>query len=383
MSGRILLVSAVATGGVAGHIGQIIDILVGAGTQVTFAAPDSTLASVRHSEHVEDVSLPVAARPSRHDVATWKSLRRLASTTDVLHAHGARAGALSVLASATLNRSQRPRVIVTLHNTPVGGRAVRSTATLLEWIVAGGADVILTVSSDLKSRAVRRTRWRRVVAALRSGGVPVIERAVIPAPTRRSAMPPTRSAVMQQHAVSRFLLGWPAGQPVVVTVARLAPQKGLSTLLDAAEMLTTPGVRWIVAGEGPLRESLEYEIGARGLGGRVELWGRRSDVASLLAGADVVVSTAVWEGQPIAMMEALQAGAAIVSTDAGGTRDIVGESSVMVPVGDAAAVAHHVDRLLGDPHAWAELRASAMSTSTQLPTAGDLLAQLQAAYWRV
>jgi glycosyltransferase involved in cell wall biosynthesis len=99
----------------------------------------------------------------------------------------------------------------------------------------------------------------------------------------------------------------------------------------------------------------------------VRLLGWRDDVADLLTVADVVVSSAVWEGQPIAVQQALQAGAAVVATDVGGTAEVTGDAAVLVPGGDATALASGVRRLLTDPGAREELRARARRRAQELP----------------
>ena len=71
-------------------------------------------------------------------------------------------------------------------------------------------------------------------------------------------------------------------------------------------------------------------------GCRCVLLGRRDDVADLLAAADVVVVASLWEGQPLAVQEALRAGPPVVATDAGGTAEVTGDAAVLVPPGDAA-----------------------------------------------
>ncbi len=119
---------------------------------------------------------------------------------------------------------------------------------------------------------------------------------------------------------------------LLVTVARLAEQKGLPTLLDAVAQLTDLPIRAVVAGDGPLRAGLESDIAGRAL--PVHLLGRRDDIADLLAAADVVVVPSLWEGQPLIVQEALAAGAAIVATDAGGTGEVAGDAAVLVPAQD-------------------------------------------------
>ena len=110
----------------------------------------------------------------------------------------------------------------------------------------------------------------------------------------------------------------------MLTAARLAPQKGIDLLLEAAALLQERvnagglgGVVWALAGEGPQAPAVQERVRASGL--PVRLLGRREDIAVLLEEADVVVQTSLWEGQPLIIQEALRAGAAVVATDVGGT----------------------------------------------------------------
>jgi glycosyltransferase involved in cell wall biosynthesis len=139
-----------------------------------------------------------------------------------------------------------------------------------------------------------------------------------------------------------------------------------------------PGLRWVVAGDGPLLADLRAR--AAGAQAPVDLLGRREDVADLLAAADVVASTAVWEGQPLAVQEALALGAALVVTDAGGTREVTGDAAVLVPVGDAGAFAAALAAVLGDDARRAALRDAARARAATLPGIADVLTQLDAAY---
>ena len=102
-------------------------------------------------------------------------------------------------------------------------------------------------------------------------------------------------------------------------------------------------IRILVAGDGPLERELAARITAEDL--PVDLLGRRQDVPDLLRRADLVLSAARWEGQPVALQEALLAGRAIVATDAGGTRWVTGTAAHLVPVGDAEALAAAVRTL--------------------------------------
>jgi glycosyltransferase involved in cell wall biosynthesis len=361
---RVLQVMGSSAGGVARHVAQIAAALAepsprGLLADVVVAGPEEISADVaRFGSRVRFHAVSIADRPRAADAQAVRRLRALARRADVVHAHGLRAGALAVMAARLLPSAGRPRVVVTLHNMAVGGRGVRAVSAVLERVVARGADMVLGVSGDLVERAALR-------------GARATERALVPAP------PVPRAATTPAEV--RAELGVPAATALLVTVARLAPQKGLETLADAAALLRTGGdVVWVVAGDGPLREHLAARVRTEGL--PVQLLGHRQDVPALLAAADVVVSTAIWEGQPLAVQEALQLGAAVVATDAGGTRDVTGDAALLVPVGDAQAVAAAVRWVLADDNLRRRLGASALARAADLPDVGEVVAQLARVY---
>jgi glycosyltransferase involved in cell wall biosynthesis len=180
-------------------------------------------------------------------------------------------------------------------------------------------------------------------------------------------------------AAVRAALGIPDGTALLVTAARLAPQKGVEVLeaavRDLARRRPDRPVAAVVAGDGPLAPRLR--------GGPLTLLGPRRDVADLLAAADLVVVPSRWEGQPLIVQEALRAGAVIVATDAGGTRAVAADAAALVPPGDAAALSAAVERLLDDPAGRDRLRAAALARAARLPSAADALAQVLDLYARV
>lgn len=364
---RVLQVLGSSAGGVARHVAQVAPALDGAGDRVVVAGP-SALADVvaPAGGPVRFAAVEIADRPHASDLRAVARLAGLAREADAVHAHGLRAGALAVLAVrgpwvAGVGRAarRRPRLVVTLHNLPVGGRAIRFVSAVLGRLVARGSDVVLGVSGDL-------------VALAASQGARTAERALVPAPGRPA---PTRTP-----AEVRADLGVATDADLVVTVARLAPQKGLGTLVDAAVVAggSRPGLVWLVAGDGPLHADLAARVAATGA--PVRLLGRRGDVADLMAAADVVVSAAVWEGQPLGVQEALALGAAVVATDAGGTREVTADAAVLVPVGDSGALGATVAAVLGDDTRRAALRDAARARAATLPTLPDVLAQLARHY---
>lgn len=332
---KILLVRPAASGGLAAHVDHELALLSAAGREVA------------------EAQVRIGERPRlAGDLRTIRTLRAALASARApvtVHAHGLRAGALSAL--ATRGRRDR-RLVVTLHNRTVGSRATRAVGAVLLRILARGADTVLAVSPDLAEAA-------------RRAGARDVRHALVPAPEPSA---PGRAA---RHAPGPERDG--EGLEVLV-IARLAPQKGLHELLDAVALLRGgEPVRVRIAGDGPLQEELAARIRDEQL--PVQLLGRRHDVPDLLAGADLVVSAARWEGQPVSLQEALRAGRAIVATDAGGTRWVTGSAAVLVPVGDVRALAAAITAM-HDPRARRAAERASRDRALELPTAADLLAQL-------
>jgi glycosyltransferase involved in cell wall biosynthesis len=304
-------------------------------------------------------------RPAR-DLAAVRRLRALLarSRPDAVHAHGLRAGALVVAAALGL-RGNRSRLVVTVHNAPPDGRAAAAVYRLLERVVARRADAVLCVSGDLEAR-MRRLRARGVA------------RAVVPAPPGPQDVPAETLAALRAEL---GLGAGPARAPVVLAVARLAPQKGLGTLIDAAARWRDrdPAPLLVIAGSGPLHGGLAEQAGASGI--RVRFLGQRGDVPALLAAADVLVVPSSWEGQPLIVQEALRAGRPLVAARAGGIPDLTGEkAALLVPPGDAAALSAAVLAVLGDPALSARLSEAAVKRAATLPSESDALDAALAAY---
>jgi glycosyltransferase involved in cell wall biosynthesis len=136
--------------------------------------------------------------------------------------------------------------------------------------------------------------------------------------------------------------------PVVLTLARLDRQKGLPVLLHAASLV--PDAVFVIAGEGPERPALEALRTELDLEGRVQLLGQRDDVSELLARCDLFVLPSLFEGLPLSLLEAMAAGKPVIATAIAGTLEAVtdGETGLLAPPGDAAALASRIRRFLAD-----------------------------------
>lgn len=140
-----------------------------------------------------------------------------------------------------------------------------------------------------------------------------------------------------------------ASQPVVLTVARLDEQKGHHYLLEAA--VQVPEAQFVLAGDGPLRASLEAQARALGVERQVRFLGYRKDISDLLAKCDVFVLPSLYEGLPLSILEAMWAGKPVIATQIGGSDEavIAGETGILIPPADPDALATAIRTILADP----------------------------------
>ena len=145
----------------------------------------------------------------------------------------------------------------------------------------------------------------------------------------------------------------PHDAPIVGNVAALVPHKGQRHLVDAAAIVVkqVPDARFVIAGEGELRASLERHIGEKHLEKHVFLAGFRPDILSVHKAFDVFVMSSITEGLGTSLLDAMACGRPIVATTAGGMPEVVadGETGILVPPRDDNAMAAAIVRLLKDP----------------------------------
>lgn len=195
--------------------------------------------------------------------------------------------------------------------------------------LARGVGRYAAVSSAIAGELVERFRWP-------AEKIEVVHNAVR---IERFGVPPPNGLRAELGAVDRSL---------VLTCARLDEQKGHSILLRAAAEM--PGVAFALAGEGPERVPLEALARDLGVEGRVAFLGRRDDIPALLAACDVFALPSLYEGSSLAVLEAMAAGRAVVSSAIAGTDELIedGTDGLLVPPGDADGLREALSRLLAD-----------------------------------
>ena len=321
------------------------------------------------------VSLPALGREVegwRDWSAFWALVRLMRSfRPHVVHTHTSKAGALGRIA-ATLCRV--PVVVHTYHGhvfdayfSPLKTRLVVAA----ERVLARGASALVAVTARVRRDVLARGIGGDDQVVVVSLGLDL--EPLIAAPARRGEL--------------RRELGLPPDAPLVGIVARLAPVKAHEVFLAAAKAMAPvrPDIVFLIVGDGERRAELETAARASGLGDRVRFLGWRADLDRLYADLDIVVLTSKNEGSPVALIEAMAAGRPVVSTRAGGVEDVVtdGETGVVVPIGDAPAVARAVIDLLEDPARAARLGAAARASVVARFGSGRLVGDIDALYQRL
>ncbi|GLY24238.1 glycosyltransferase family 4 protein [Micromonospora sp. NBRC 101691] len=354
--GTVALLLASSTGGVGQHVRSVTRGLVAQGTSVLVCGPAATQEQfdfVGAGARFTPVEIPASPTPA--DARAVLALRRAlaAEPVDVVHAHGLRAGLVAVLA-----RPAAP-LVVTWHNAVLAGGLRGRLSGLAERLVARRARVALGASSDLVARV---TALGAADARLAPVAAPTL-----PPPRRR------RAAVRAEFAVT-------PGQPLILSVGRLHPQKRYDVLVDAAARWRdrTPPPVVVIAGSGPAYLPLAARVSAARA--PVTLLGHRTDVADLLAGADLAVVTSDWEARQLFAQEAMRAGVPLVATGVGGLPELVGDAAVLIPSDDVDAVDRAVRDLLDDESRRADLARRGTERAATWPTETDTVAALADLY---
>jgi glycosyltransferase involved in cell wall biosynthesis len=179
----------------------------------------------------------------------------------------------------------------------------------------------------------------------------------------------------------------PHEAPLVGNVAALVPHKGQRHLIEAAALVIpqVPDARFIIAGEGELRASLERQIKDHHLEKHVLLAGFRPDVPSLHKAFDVFVMSSITEGLGTSLLDAMAAGKPIVATSAGGIPEVVadGETGLLVPPRDHQAMASAIVQLLTDAELRERMGRAGLARVTQKFSAERMVQNTLHVYQRV
>ncbi len=284
---------------------------------------------------VEPMPLARSLSPVAQSRALWAMVALLRrEKPDLLHAHMPISGFIARLAARIAGV---PTVAYTCHgflfNQP-GPWPRRALGFVMEWLGGRMTDVTMTVSTEEAQEARRLWIARRAIPVGNGRD-----------PARFHPDPAARARI-------RAELGCPDETPVIVIVSRLVRHKGYPELLAA--MRDVPGAELWVVGERLASDhgaDMEAALAVAGLGVRVRRLGYRTDVAAVLAAADVFTLPSHFEGLPMSVIEAMLTGLPVVATDIRGPREQVvhGVTGLLVPKATVAPLAEALATLAADP----------------------------------
>jgi len=270
--------------------------------------------------------IPLAPANEMDLSAAWRLSRLVKQLKpDVLHAHDPHAVAMAALALSMSTQLAKPPLVASRR-----------------------------VDFHIKGNALSRWKYRQVDCFVCASDA--IRRMVVADGVPASHVVTIHEGIDLGHvaaappATLHADLWLPHDAPIVGNVAALVPHKGQRHLIDAAAMVVrqVPDARFVIAGEGELRPTLERQIKENHLEKHVFLAGFRPDILSVHKAFDVFVMSSVTEGLGTSLLDAMACGKPIVATTAGGMPEVVadGETCILVPPRDDASLAGAITRLL-------------------------------------
>lgn len=311
--------------------------------------------------------IPIAPRTEMDLSAAWRLARvvkRLAP--DVIHAHDPHAVAMASLALSLGASSAK------------NGRAPALVASR-------------RVDFHLKGNSLSRWKHRQVDCFIAASEA--IRRILL-----GDGVPPERAATVHEGIDVEHVLAAPSVNvheafwlphraPVVGNVAALVPHKGQRHLVEAAQLVVreVPDARFVILGEGELREQLERQVRNHHLEKHVFLPGFRTDVLGCIKGFDVFAMSSVTEGLGTSLLDAMACSKPIVATSAGGIPEVVvdGENGLVVAPRDHTAMARAIVRLLKDEGLRTRMGEAGFARVRERFTVERMVAETAAVYARV
>src|SRR5436190_5268794 len=324
------------------------------------AHPDGELRR-RASEGLE--LIPIAPRTEVDLTAAWRFSRAVRKLRpDVVHAHDPHGVAMAALALS----------------------------------FAGGAPAPVLVASrrvdfHLKGNSLSRWKYRQVDCFITASEA--IRQMLVADGIPSSRTVTVHEGIDVEHAeaaprVNLHEAFWlPHHAPIVGNVAALVPHKGQRYLVDAAHLVVqeVPDARFVILGEGELREHLERQVREYRLEKHVLLPGFRADVLGCIKGFDLFVMSSVTEGLGTSLLDAMACGRPIVATRAGGISEIVeeGVNGALVQPRDAASLAAAIVRALKDEGWRRRMGEAGLARVRERFTVDRMVEQTAAVYRRI
>ena len=327
-------------GGAAKIILRLAEMAKAEGWEVDILTTDPVFQEAAIREGIGSIGLDVIRREIR-PVWDLGGLFRLRSFLrrehySVVHTHTSKGGFVGRLAARLAGV---PVVVHTVHgfafheHSPI---PVGVFYSMLERVASRWCDRVVSVSEFHR-------QWAQELGICGPDKILAIPNGI----ARQNLTASTSPAEIRQN------LGVERQDLVILSMGRLAPDKGLEHLIEAASVLRRRGQRFriVLAGDGPLREQLERLARDLDVSDHVTFLGYREDIPDLLAACDLVVLPSLREGLSIALLEAMAAGKPIVATNIGSNSSVArgADMALLVPTCDPQALCDAILRCGEDP----------------------------------
>jgi glycosyltransferase involved in cell wall biosynthesis len=287
------------------------------------------------ASRVETLGFASGMKPAS-DASDVRRLVRWLEQTDIIHVHRGKEHWLAVVANRV---ASRPRPLVRTRHIV---QPIRAHA-LNRWLYRRATSLVVTVTEAIRQQylAADLLPPDRVVAL--PGGVDV-----------------TRFHPRSDGAAVRRALGQPLEAPLVGLVSGFRVMKGHQVAIQAASRLAEGGrcFHMVFMGQGALESRVRQSIATAGLTSRISVFGVAPDLPAAMAAFDVALYPALEsDGMSRVVFEYLAMGKPVVASRVGVVPEVLrdGETGLLVPPGEAGALAEALDRLLADPALRAEL----------------------------
>ena len=326
-------------------------------------------------DEVEATGAPILEYPtnSLYNFGTWKQRLKFArdlrrKAIDVVHSYGFYANTFAVPAAWA---ARTPVVIAAIRDT---GEMLTRAQRLVQKQICRLADCVLVNADAIRRWLIGQGYAAEKIHVIRNGIMP-------PQPAERDAAIRVRRS-----------LGLAADVPLIGVLSRLNKMKGVEYFLEAAAAMgqrarigRARNARFLIIGDGGHRKELEQYAARLGLGERVLFTGFRTDVSDVLSALDISVLPSLSEGLSNSLLESMAAGLPVIATNVGGNPEALedGVTGIIVPPGDAGALARGMTLLLEDPERAAEFGEAARRRVAQRFSIEQMVRETEALYLRL
>ena len=295
------------------------------GIPIEAGQPPSEFAATAENLGYETVLLPIKGA---FDTKILKSIRQLVQRNNIelIHSHGYREDFYTIFSRTDAKR------VATNHLWKRTTWRLKAYAYLDAWLLRHFQSVI-AVSQPVESDMIAAGIPNKLINTIANG------------------IDSARFAELIEKKQAAKSLNIPADKIVIGTLSSLTIEKGINHLIEALAVLNTKAENFhlLIVGSGEEQVSLEQAVRHYNLGDNVSFAGRRSDISNVLSAIDIFALPSLNEGLPMALLEAMAAGKAVIATNVGDVHTVVNEhTGILIEPANANQIANSLTELAND-----------------------------------